>query len=1479
MSLTINALDPSQRHALDSLLSDDAPDLSLVYGPPGTGKSHLIVSLLFELAKQGKKVLFVSQNREALDVIIRKYHDIDNSMHLGGADLKFLDLCLYLSDPSQRSLKYIKGLNTRIKAGLFRIPYAAPASDGEAEPPYTLTYRELDKNNNDPIIFNSEHDEKKLKIGLDELLVNNLEFVRRNDLMAAYINELDRVNVRSIYKSLREYKNHSENFKRFNAPNDELRFLNKDNQSLSITQVRDATNDVLQEAEKCEQLFNIKNRYDNPIDIETLLSSVIMCSWIMEYFNIEEIRNDSIDYSNLYDSFKKVISEYTELNNVKTIALDRSEREKIAFGKNDATIRDASNLEEAVAYSKTVKGFIKDLEEFEPLNLSDDISLKDVIDGILNEMDFSFVAAFAVLKNYRAEHLRSICSQVEYWSKMGAIGKRFHIFEYDILNGNKSLCELIEANQDYLKNIARIIDGTDMTLGTFRSKCIEARKNGVSLDFGNKISNTKLIEFFKLALATKKKIDDYFGDDTYSKKISVEKDKEFFNQQIKLVDKLVGIAKKNSIESLSPIELAELVNKNIENISINETIQGIEQSCAKYIHKSPGESFVKFCERVLVDKRLNVKTINAVMNVIADNHLTDIGNAQQLKTSIAQSREKEIFSADFYLLKKDEAIGKWIERSQLLYNYNNYDDFNDFVAHNVFISKIKNAFGAKNEKFIDKYLSMDLNFDDFAEYIVYSIKKSLYDALPKYQQSAIDDRRFFDLYKNQLSKERKSYYESSIRSMAIRYENPASVLAKNLYSNGTIMERIRRNTQLILDAYPVVIATPAEVAKYLAAEKEIFDFVIFDEASQLLPGQALPSIYRAKRAVIVGDPHQMPPVSSIAIGASIIDNSDDDELGEDETSILDIVKNMQIDDIYHLKVHYRSKYNVLFEPSRRAIYSEDDIRPIVEARSTDMPLYIADDLGEDPENGFRMVLQRANYYISRNPDTSFCILFTRKDKMGELGFKKYLEDHTDEARAILEKYDNEKLLISTITNCQGIMGDHTILYIPYYKAPSSMWFFKDTAGAYRRLNVAITRQVETLDLIMGDSKGKWMNVCQQLAQSPTVGPNTKKSAELLGALLTNAGQQIDEDYLERTLGPNADDIDSPLTQELYDKLCGYFGDRIGNELKIWCEVGYKILVPNNDALLRNSYNVGYRIDIGIYSVRRKRFVLGIEMDGATYHSGFYKEFSDSQRQEILESKGWNIYRIWSTNWLRNTEFEFNNLIRTIEEELAVEDEPEPEPVPVIETPILGPEGEEDEETDEEPDDSTIDDGDDDDGNQPVSPVQTEVIRPNNAYSIVTYRSELVKYLSKCLTLGRPVEIKYINVHDDNLDISLLPYQKMILKNVADDYIEAKFDTMSSFYRIYIDNIVAYIYNDKDDAAEDSVETAPEPVEEKKWYIGENGEIKMNKYAIAEFKKNGVDINGDINQGSFLYGTILEALTSHPELFTKVEKIDTSSFDV
>ena len=125
---TINSLDPSQQQVLDALLSTKQP-LSVVYGPPGTGKSHLIVSLLFELATRGQKVLFVSQNSEALEVIARMIRSLERDFTLAPEDLSFLDFCWQLHDTSQRRLKYLKTTRDRLQAKNVSSPPQSPAKE------------------------------------------------------------------------------------------------------------------------------------------------------------------------------------------------------------------------------------------------------------------------------------------------------------------------------------------------------------------------------------------------------------------------------------------------------------------------------------------------------------------------------------------------------------------------------------------------------------------------------------------------------------------------------------------------------------------------------------------------------------------------------------------------------------------------------------------------------------------------------------------------------------------------------------------------------------------------------------------------------------------------------------------------------------------------------------------------------------------------------------------------------------------------------------------------------------------------------------------------------------------------------------------------------------------------------------------------------------------------------------------------------
>jgi very-short-patch-repair endonuclease len=80
---------------------------------------------------------------------------------------------------------------------------------------------------------------------------------------------------------------------------------------------------------------------------------------------------------------------------------------------------------------------------------------------------------------------------------------------------------------------------------------------------------------------------------------------------------------------------------------------------------------------------------------------------------------------------------------------------------------------------------------------------------------------------------------------------------------------------------------------------------------------------------------------------------------------------------------------------------------------------------------------------------------------------------------------------------------------------------------------------------------------------------------------------------------------------------------------------------------------GFFIDLAVrHPAKPGTFLLGIECDGATYHSGRSARDRDRLRQEILENLGWTIHRIWSTDWFKSRGKEIERLITRIEEVLA-----------------------------------------------------------------------------------------------------------------------------------------------------------------------------------------------------------------------------------
>jgi very-short-patch-repair endonuclease len=93
---------------------------------------------------------------------------------------------------------------------------------------------------------------------------------------------------------------------------------------------------------------------------------------------------------------------------------------------------------------------------------------------------------------------------------------------------------------------------------------------------------------------------------------------------------------------------------------------------------------------------------------------------------------------------------------------------------------------------------------------------------------------------------------------------------------------------------------------------------------------------------------------------------------------------------------------------------------------------------------------------------------------------------------------------------------------------------------------------------------------------------------------------------------------------------------------------------------------GYRIDLAVVDPRQKgRYVLGVECDGASYHSAATARDRDRLRQGVLERLGWRLCRIWSTDWWQDPSGELQRVHETIEAALRT-------PVLVAE-PVLPPE--------------------------------------------------------------------------------------------------------------------------------------------------------------------------------------------------------------
>ena len=407
--------------------------------------------------------------------------------------------------------------------------------------------------------------------------------------------------------------------------------------------------------------------------------------------------------------------------------------------------------------------------------------------------------------------------------------------------------------------------------------------------------------------------------------------------------------------------------------------------------------------------------------------------------------------------------------------------------------------------------------------------------------------------------------------------------------------------------------SPLSVAQYLPANAPLFDLVIFDEASQIAPWDAVGAIARGRQLIVAGDPKQMPPTSFFNRGAGADDDSD---ISDDQESLLDECLGAALPR-HRLTWHYRSLHESLISFSNHRYY-EGDLLTFPAPVTRDSAVSLKRVAGSWSRGKSRTNQIEAEAIVKevvrRLTDTTLADAEGHSPSIAVITLnaeqQKLIEDLLDKARAknpALEPFfaedAAEPVVIKNLETVQGDERDIVLLGIGYGPetpdAPSMPMNFGplNRAGGWRRLNVALTRARREM-LVYTSFPSNLIDL-------------NRTSSEALKDL---------RHFLEfAEQGPRA------LGKAVAGSLGGYespFEQAVAEGLRT---KGWN-LVPQ----------VGvsrYRIDLGIvHPDHPGDYLAGVECDGAMYHSAATARDRDKVRESVLRQLGWELVRVWSTDW-------------------------------------------------------------------------------------------------------------------------------------------------------------------------------------------------------------------------------------------------------
>ncbi len=442
-----------------------------------------------------------------------------------------------------------------------------------------------------------------------------------------------------------------------------------------------------------------------------------------------------------------------------------------------------------------------------------------------------------------------------------------------------------------------------------------------------------------------------------------------------------------------------------------------------------------------------------------------------------------------------------------------------------------------------------------------------------------------------------------------------------------IRNLLQRIPNLLSRLKPCLLMSPMSVSQFLPPELMKFDVILFDEASQIVPEDAIGTIYRGKTIAVAGDNKQLPPTSFFL--KSLLEDIDWDEISDEDVEVFDSILDECVGvglPVKTLRWHYRSKHEELIAFSNHHFYNGTLITfpsAIAKHEALGVKLVYVPD-GVYDRGGRRDNLREAEVvsnlvfeHFQKYPKKTLGVVTFSIAQM------EAVEEAIERRRRQQPEYEPffkedrlEGFFVKNLENVQGDERDVIILSLGYgydQQGQITMNFGPiNRAGGERRLNVAITRARERTILVTS-LKSSDINI-----------ESTKSEGTIILHKYLEYAEKGPEALKLPTLKPR--EFESPIEEDV---------------ARVIQQLGYNV-VPK----------VGYSgcpIDMGVVDPNSGNYLLGIEFDGATYKSSNSARDRDRLREQVLKQLSWKIHRIWSPAWVARRDSEIRRLAAALEE--------------------------------------------------------------------------------------------------------------------------------------------------------------------------------------------------------------------------------------